>query len=146
MILVTGAGGLSGSIMVRELIRRGLPVRAMVRPGRTAIPGVETVEGDLLRAETLSGPLRDVDRALLISTADERMAEAQRTFIDAAKAAGVAHIVKFSGAESGAGFDPHRFRSTRAHEQVEDYLEASGVAWTHLRPRPAVGALRRAPA
>ena len=62
------------------------------------------------------------------------MLETQCRFVDAAKGAGVRHIVKLSGKESSIGFDPMRFRFTRMHEQIEDYLEASGVAWTHLRP------------
>jgi uncharacterized protein YbjT (DUF2867 family) len=31
MILVTGAAGRAGSAVVREFVRRGLPVRALVR-------------------------------------------------------------------------------------------------------------------
>src|SRR5262249_22466119 len=58
----------------------------------------------------------------------------QCTFVDAAKKAGVQHIVKFSGKESGVGFDAKRFRFTRMHEEIETYLEGSGLAWTHLRP------------
>ena len=60
------------------------------------------------------------------------MAETQCTFIDACRAAGVPHIVKFSGSEPGS--DPSKFRFTRMHEEIEDYLEGSGLAWTHLRP------------
>jgi uncharacterized protein YbjT (DUF2867 family) len=62
------------------------------------------------------------------------METTQRTFIDASKAAGVRHVIKFSGEESGIGFDPAAFRSVQMHEDIEDYLEASGLAWTHLRP------------
>jgi uncharacterized protein YbjT (DUF2867 family) len=60
--------------------------------------------------------------------------ETQVAFIDAAKDAGVPHLVKLSGKESGIGFDPDRFRGTREHVEIERYLEASGLAWTHLRP------------
>jgi uncharacterized protein YbjT (DUF2867 family) len=90
--------------------------------------------GDMLRAETLGPALDSVDRALMISSAGPEMLDTQCRFIDAARQAGVPHIVKCSGKESGIGFDPMRFRFTRMHEQIEDYLEASGVAWTHLRP------------
>ncbi|MFB9831034.1 NmrA family NAD(P)-binding protein [Actinoallomurus acaciae] len=62
------------------------------------------------------------------------MVETQTVFIDAAKAAGIPHIVKLSGKESGIGFDAGRFQGTREHEEIERYLEASGPAWTHLRP------------
>jgi uncharacterized protein YbjT (DUF2867 family) len=139
MILVTGASGWSGSAVIREFARRKTPVRALVRSRARArdletLPDVELVEGDMRRPETLEPVLRGVERALMISSSDPQMLETQCTFIDAAKRAGVRHVVKFSGKESGAGFDAKRFRFTRMHEEIETYLERSGLAWTHLRP------------
>jgi len=139
VILVTGAGGLSGSIVIHEFVRQGVPVRALIRNGARArgldrLASVEVVEGDMLRPSTLRAALDGVRRALMISSSDERMVETQCTFVDAARAAGVGHIVKFSGAESGIGFDPANFRFTRMHEEIERYLDGSGPAWTHLRP------------
>lgn len=139
MILVTGASGLNGSTIVREFARQGYPVRALVRnrakaQALEALPTVELVEGDMLRPETLAGALSGVERALLISSADEQMVETQCAFIDEAKKAGVRHIVKFSGAEAGIGFNQRNFRFTLMHEDIERYLEQSGLAWTHLRP------------
>jgi uncharacterized protein YbjT (DUF2867 family) len=139
MILVTGATGLSGSIVIREFARQKMPVRALVRARakiRTleGLSAVELVEGDMLRPETLGAALHGVDRVLTISSGNPQMVETQCTFIDAAKKAGVRHIVKFSGAESGVGFNPENFRFTRMHQEIERYLEGSGVAWTHLRP------------
>ncbi|WP_039804779.1 SDR family oxidoreductase [Nocardia araoensis] len=139
MLLITGANGLNGRAMVKEFARRGQAVRVLVRnAGRIGdlgkLAGVEVVEGDLLRPQTLAPALEGVERAMLISSADATMVEAQCTFIDAARTKGVKHIIKFSGLESGIGFDPDNFRFTRNHKQIERYLEASGVAWTHLQP------------
>jgi uncharacterized protein YbjT (DUF2867 family) len=139
MILITGGSGLSGSVIVREFARQGVPVRALFRNPDKArqfhgLAGVEPVEGDMLRPESLTTALRGVERVLMISSPRERMVETQCDFIDAAKAAGVPYIVKFSGEESGVGFDPGNFRGTREHMEIERYLEASGLAWTHLRP------------
>lgn len=139
MILVTGATGLSGSAVVREFARQNVPVRALFRDRQRIgslhrLRGVEWVEGDMLRPETLRPALRDVTRVLLISGARERMVETQCTFIDTAKAAGVPHVVKYSGKESGIDFDPQTFRGTREALEIERYLEGSGLAWTHLRP------------
>ena len=137
--LLTGATGASGSAVLREFGRNHVAVRALVRNARKAeelvrLPGVEIVIGDMLLPDSLGAALDGVDRALMISSAEPAMLETQCRFVDAAKRAGVRHIVKFSGKESSIGFDPMRFRFTRMHEQIEDYLEASGVAWTHLRP------------
>jgi uncharacterized protein YbjT (DUF2867 family) len=139
MILVTGATGQNGRAVVREFASRGRPVRALVRDVDRAgdlreMHGVEVVEGDLLRPQTLAPALHGVERALMISSSDSTMVEAQGTFIDAARSSGVRHIIKFSGLESGIGFDQRNFRFTRNHQLIERYLEASGVAWTHLRP------------
>jgi uncharacterized protein YbjT (DUF2867 family) len=139
MILVTGAAGRAGSAVVRELVQRGVPVRALVRDGRKAdalnrLPGVDVVVGDMRRRIELLPALQGVDRAMLISSPSEQMVDTQISFIDAAEIAGVAHVVKLSGKESGEGFDPEVFRGTRWHGQIERYLERSTLAWTHLRP------------
>ncbi len=137
MILVTGATGMNGSAVIRELVRRKVQVRALVRDrvkGAALGRWPEIVEGDMLRPETLGRALDGVTRALLISSADPTLVAAQTAFIDAAKKAGVRHVVKFSGKESNVGHDASRFRFTREHEEIERYLERSGVAWTHLRP------------
>jgi uncharacterized protein YbjT (DUF2867 family) len=135
MILVTGATGLNGTELVRRLSSRGVPVRALVRsPAKaraiSSLPGVEIVEGDMSRPETLSAPLRGVERAMLISSSVPAMLEVQSNFIDAAAQAGVRHIVKLSGvfAELDSAF-----RFARIHAEIEKRLEASGIAFTHLR-------------
>jgi uncharacterized protein YbjT (DUF2867 family) len=135
VLLVTGATGLNGGAVVRRLSVRGLPVRALVRnPSKAAdlaeLPGVELVVGDMARPETLAEPLRGVERAVLISSSDPVMLEVQSNFIDAARLAGVAHVVKLSGIMPEVDSD---FRFARMHGLIEQHLEASGLAFTHLR-------------
>jgi uncharacterized protein YbjT (DUF2867 family) len=139
MILISGATGQNGRAVVAEFASRGVPVRALVRDANRAgglrgLAGVEITEGDMLRPRTLGPAFDGVERALMISSADATMVEAQCTFVDAARAAGVRHVIKFSGLESGIGFNQQNFRYTRNHQQIERYLETSGIAWTHLRP------------
>jgi dihydroflavonol-4-reductase len=56
-VLVTGATGLTGGALARELIRRGQPVRALVRDATRAAPlaalGIDLVEGDIRSAESI---------------------------------------------------------------------------------------------
>jgi uncharacterized protein YbjT (DUF2867 family) len=135
MILVTGATGLNGKELLRLLSARGIGVRALVRnPARAesiaALPHVEIVQGDMARPETLVAALRGVDRAMLISSSDPMMLEVQSNFIEAAKKAGVRHVVKLSGIMPELN---SAFRFARMHGEIERRLEASGMAFTHLR-------------
>src|SRR6266516_5931630 len=135
MILVTGANGLNGSELVRRLSAKGVYVRALVRStaraeGLYSLPMVEIVEGDMARPETLIGPLRGVERAMLISSSDPTMLEVQSNFIEEARKAGVKHIVKLSGIMPELDSP---FRYARMHGEIEKRLEASGIAFTHLR-------------
>ena len=88
----------------------------------------------MARAETLDRILEGIDRALMISSSNPQMLETQCRFVDACKVAGVAHVVKFSGKESSIGFDANHFPFTQMHEEIQRYLEQSGLIWTHLRP------------
>jgi uncharacterized protein YbjT (DUF2867 family) len=135
MILVTGAAGLNGGELVRRLSARGVALRAFVRSvekaaALSALPNVEVFAGDMARPETLSGALRGVDRAMLISSSDSAMLEVQSAFIAAAASAGVKHVVKLSGIMPELD-SPFRF--ARMHGEIERRLEASGMAFTHLR-------------
>ncbi|MGL4393904.1 MAG: NAD-dependent epimerase/dehydratase family protein [Brevinema sp.] len=57
MVVVTGATGHIGNVLVRELLKKGETVRVLVRPGSTEIPldglNVEKVYGDIRNKEDL---------------------------------------------------------------------------------------------
>jgi uncharacterized protein YbjT (DUF2867 family) len=136
MILITGATGTVGKGVVGELQRIGAAgVRALVRdPARAAFvreAGFETVEGDFDRPETLDSALEGVATALLLTPPSPRTFELNRDFIEAAKRAGVRRVVKLSavGADESA---PEGF--SKWHGQSEEFLKASGLGWTILRP------------
>ncbi len=136
MKLLTGATGLAGSFIVNEFVQRREPVRILVRDRAKAaafekVPTVEIVEGDMSRRTSLGAALDGVDRVLIISAPRMDMVETQSTFVDAAKAAGVRHVIKFSGLDSRP---ETAFIFGRMHKEIEEYVERSGLAWTHLRP------------
>ena len=136
MLLLTGATGAAGSFIANEFVRQQVPLRILVRDRAKAkrlenIPSIELVEGDMASRSSLASALDGVDRALMISASSMDMVETQCTFIDASKAAGVRHIIKFSGLD--ARLDT-TFPFGLMHKDIEQYLETSGLAWTHLRP------------
>jgi len=135
MILVTGATGNNGSEIVRQLSAAGAPVRALVRnPAKASAiqgPGVEICEGDLGKVNTLEAALAGVDRVLLCSGFSPDEVDMQVNMIKAARRAGTRHVVKFSvlGASPTSAC-----RILSDHGQIEKQLEASGSAYTVLRP------------
>lgn len=136
MILVTGATGQIGGELLRRLSARGLKARALVRNREKAaalasLPGIEVVEGDLSRPDSLRDPLAGVTRAMLVSSSEPSMLDVQSNFVAAAKEAGVLHMVKLSGIMPDVN-SPFRF--ARMHGEIEKKIEASGLQYTHLRP------------
>ena len=146
MILVVGATGQLGSLIVAELGRQGRPVRAMVRPpdaGRDlAEAGAELVEADLLRPETLDEALRGV--SAVIATANvivpshrgdshKALAHGYAELISRARAAGVARFVYASVPETPLDGTVPLIRAKRA---VEQQLAASGMSYVSVRMPP----------
>ena len=136
MILLTGATGSAGSFVANEFVRQRVPVRILVRNRAKAtelekVPTVEVVDGDMSSHGSLGPALDGVDRVLMISAPTMDMMETQCAFVDACKAAGVRHVIKFSGLDARRDTG---FPFGRMHKDIEEHLERSGLAWTHLRP------------
>jgi uncharacterized protein YbjT (DUF2867 family) len=127
MILVTGATGTIGREVVAELRRLGAPFRVAVRSPEKA-PGEQAVTFDFSRPETFGPALRGMETIFLLSPPGQNELEAP--VIEAAKPAGVRRIVRLSvwGAEKEA------FVFSLPHRAMEKRVEASGAAWTFLRP------------
>ncbi|MGA5302999.1 NAD(P)H-binding protein [Nucisporomicrobium flavum] len=119
-ILVTGATGSVGRLVVDELLALGATgVRALtVNPAKAALPAeVEVVRGFIGRPSTLAPALEGVDR-MYLAPVIETNAEVCRM----AAAAGVRRIVDLAGAKGD-------------HWQaIEDGVEACGVPYVHLEP------------
>lgn len=74
MLLITGATGMSGQLAVREFVRMGTPVRALVRNSAKAdaaglgkLRGIDLVVGDMRQPDTLGTALDGIERVLMIS-------------------------------------------------------------------------------
>jgi dihydroflavonol-4-reductase len=108
MILVTGASGHVGNVLVRQLVQRGEQVRALILPGEDccSLDGfpIEKVQGNVLEPETLCAAFQGVDvvyhLAAIIAILPGQEAlmrqvniEGTRNVIDAVLAAGVRRLV-----------------------------------------------------
>jgi uncharacterized protein YbjT (DUF2867 family) len=133
MILVTGATGNVGGAVLDLLLDEGHPVRALVRdPGKqAAIDGrAEVVLGDLARPETLPAAFAGVERVFLVCARGDLAALAGNAAA-AAREAGARHVVMLSSmAVDGEVETP----IGRWHRDAEAKIQASGLAWTMLRP------------
>lgn len=138
-IVVSGASGQLGGLVVKELLARGVPAGNLILVSRTpdkleefAKLGAITRYGDFAKAESLPAAFAGGNRLLLISIgfgAGPRP-EAHKRAVDAAVAAGIKHIAYTSyvaisqGDQTGLAAD---------HFQTEEIIKKSGLAWTMLR-------------
>jgi uncharacterized protein YbjT (DUF2867 family) len=135
MLLVTGATGTTGRELVAALLRRGAPVRALVRDaarGRDLLgDGVEFVEGDFDRPETVAAAFDGVERVYVLTPPHPQQAVWERGVLAGAGRAGVGLVVRHSlqGAD-----DASPMAAARLHRQSERELEASGLPFVILRP------------
>ena len=133
MILVTGGTGMVGSEIVRLLSQQGVVARALVRNPSKAKEqlGITWVAGDLSKPETLASAFDGVQTLFLISSIHQDTVAVQHNAIEAARNAGVKHIVKLSA--FGAS-DHSKAPICLWHYQIEKEMQASGMDWTILRP------------
>jgi uncharacterized protein YbjT (DUF2867 family) len=132
MILVTGATGTVGRQVVAELARMGAPVRALVRDAAKAADlAAEIAIGDFDDRASLAAALAGCDHAFLLIGLNERNPEQTATFLDAAREAGVAHIVRLSALGADA---QSPILLGRHHAACDAALAASGIGWTSLQP------------
>jgi dihydroflavonol-4-reductase len=108
MILVTGATGHIGNVLVRKLIEQGEKVRALIWRGEDTTPleklDVETVEGDVLDPESLKPAFKGVEKVFHLAGIISIMpgqnplvwrvnVEGTRNVLNAARQAGVRRLV-----------------------------------------------------
>jgi uncharacterized protein YbjT (DUF2867 family) len=136
-IIVTGATGKTGSVVVRELLKSGYPVRALVHKedGRSAhlkAQGAELAVADMSDVERVTEALEDVQRAYFCPPFDPYMIQGAVAFAVAAKEARLEHIV---GLTQWLASPSHPSLMTRQVWLVDRLFSMTpGVAHTIVRP------------
>lgn len=136
-ILVTGATGKTGSVVVTELLKAGYPVRAMVRrkDGRSALlkaQGDEIALADMSDAERVAGALKDVQGAYYCPPYDPYTIQGAVAFAVAAKEAQLEHI---AGLTQWLANPSHPSLMTRQSWLIDRLFSMTpGVAHTIVNP------------
>ncbi|MFB7476559.1 SDR family oxidoreductase [Kitasatospora sp. NPDC056184] len=129
-VLVTGGTGTLGRQVV-PLLRRaaGQDVRVLTRNPRPAADGVGYAAGDLLTGEGVDAALAGVETVLHLAGDAKHDEATTRTLVDAARRAGVRHLVYIS--VIAADLVPlGYFRAKHAAERI---VAGSGIPFTTLR-------------
>jgi uncharacterized protein YbjT (DUF2867 family) len=146
---VAGATGETGRRIVQELVKRDIPVRALVRnleKAREILPSeTELVVGDVLNPESIRAGLADSTVLLCATGAAPSFDptgpykvdyEGTKNLVDAAKAKGIEHFVLVSSLCTSQLFHPLNlfWLILVWKKQAEEYIDKSGINYTIVRP------------
>jgi len=135
VIVVTAAGGRTGTAVVAALRSRGLPVRALVsarRPRPSLDPlGAEVTVADITDPAAVEPQLADADAVYVVwPNFSPLEATGVPALFAAARSAGAARVVYHSVLRPQARAMPHH----AAKDRAEEALDASGLSWRGLQP------------
>ena len=138
--LILGATGRTGSYLVNLLEPETdhLELRVAIRKPEQAEQfskrGIATVHLDLDDLSTYGAALQGVQRLFMVTGYTVEMLNQGKNLTDAAKAAEVEYIVHVGTFHQPGRPQSKLIRHYIWHQLIETYIEASGIAWTHLHP------------
>src|SRR5437763_4036832 len=125
-ILVTGATGTVGSEVVKQLLstkgEKDIIVKAVAHSANDSAfrnLGVQVVQLDYNKPDTLSAALRGIDKLFLLTPFQSNMVDLTSNLVNEAKNAGVKYIVKQSVLGAGA---EQAITPSRLHRQAEKII------------------------
>jgi NAD(P)H dehydrogenase (quinone) len=137
-ILITGATGQVGSKVIAfitnseqaDTVEIVAAVRTTEKANYFSDRGISSVIFDFDDESTHAAALQGIDRVLIVTGYTVDMLRQSKALLDAAKAAGVQHVVHLGA----CGRDDTTVAHWAWHQLVERYIEWSGFSFTHLRP------------
>ena len=131
-VLITGATGNTGSLLVPKLLKSDVDVSIFVRDEAKASElqkmGAKVVLGDLDKPETIRPAVMDVDKIYLLTWNGQTQLKQAENFIKEAGRTGKPHIIRHSmwGSENS--------RIIQQGYKVDEIIKSSGMPWTILKP------------
>ncbi len=138
MILVTGATGHLGSAVIEHLLKNTTTdnIVAFARDKNKAKSlrekGIEVRFGTFEETASLDKTMQGIEKVLLISTTDHHRLQQHKNVVDAAKKAGVEHILYTGVSIKDVNTSAVKILM-ESHFQTEDYIKESGLTYTFLR-------------
>lgn len=135
-VLVLGASGRIGSKIVKELDKNSEGLDVVLATHEEEIAAKWRSEGRNAETFDLNNPaefpdvLEGVERLFLLTTYTSDMLFQAKMMVDAAKEAGVKHIVHLGVFTSRKDPVPHFVW----HDLIESYIASSGISWTNIHP------------
>lgn len=148
-VLVAGATGQTGRQIVKQLVEKNIPVKALVRNLESAqaiLPAeAELVVGDVLQPATIKTALTDCSVLICATGASPSLDpsgpyqvdyQGAKNLVDAAKEIGIEHYVLVSSLCVSKFFHPLNLFWLVLYwkKQAEAYLQSSGLTYTIVRP------------
>lgn len=147
--IVAGATGKTGQEIVKVLVERDIPVRALVRDRQKAVEllpsNVEIAVGDVLQPESLRAAIADCTVVLCATGAAPSLdltgpfqvdCQGTKNLVAAAKEQGIEHFVLVSSLCVSKFFHPLNLFWLVLYwkKQGEEFLQKSGLSYTIVRP------------
>lgn len=148
-ILVAGATGQTGRHIVRQLVERNVPVKALVRDielAKEILPATtELIVGDVLQPITYEHHLADCNVLICATGASPSFDptgpykvdyQGTKNLVDAAKANNLEHFILVSSLCVSKFFHPLNLFWLILYwkKQAESYIKSSGIPYTIVRP------------
>lgn len=133
-ILILGASGLTGEETVRILSQAGFPVRVTYREISELTKlrhfAFEDAHADFNDTESLKKAMDGIERVFVIQPVSQQMVEQSKNICEAAKAAGVSHMIRISNMITGPDIASD---IAKMHYESDEMLKALGVNYTIIK-------------
>ncbi|KZM38655.1 hypothetical protein OA92_22970 [Marinomonas sp. SBI22] len=134
-ILVMGATGNTGSIIVNQLKEKQADFSVMTKVGadtaKLSLEDGQLRTGDFNDVPSLVAALKGIRKVYLLTPIDHSSIDWVKNIIQAAKEAGVSHIVKQSGLKASSDASSEVIRD---HAYTDNLVKQSGLDYTLIQP------------